>query len=417
MKMLVDKQRPVTGHPPPSPLGNLLQALRPTACFLGLFLGLTGPGQSTAWSAESDPERALMNVFSRIEADQLDRAQQEIDQLVSSHPNFRLAHLVRGDLLLARSRGLTAFGNVSLASDEVEDLRAEARARLRAYKERPPANYVPRYLLQMGPDQRYALVVDTERSRVYLYENDQGRPRFVADYYVTQGKLGSGKEREGDKKTPLGVYHVTSFLPPQKLPDFYGKGAFPLNYPNAWDRQHGRTGSGIWLHGTPPETWARAPLASDGCVVLANADLDALAAHVQPGLTPVIISNKIEWLSLDDWSHQRASLNEAIEQWRKDWESRDSQRYLDHYSPRFRSDDFDLARWSVHKTRVNSAKRFISVGLTNLSLFRNPDSKEDLVVVTFDQDYRSSNLSQQSRKTQYWIRENDQWKILYEGKA
>ena len=32
-----------------------------------------------------------------------------------------------------------------------------------------------------------------------------------------------------------------------------GDGAFPLNYPNEWDRRLNKTGSGIWLHGTPLE--------------------------------------------------------------------------------------------------------------------------------------------------------------------
>ena len=65
-------------------------------------------------------------------------------------------------------------------------------------------------------------VVDTQKSRLYLYKNDTdagGRPRFVADYYMTHGKLGSDKRREGDKKPPVGVYHVTTSLPTQRLGD------------------------------------------------------------------------------------------------------------------------------------------------------------------------------------------------------
>src|SRR2546422_8368129 len=54
----------------------------------------------------------------------------------------------------------------------MEGLRAEAFARLRAYRERPPADRVPRYLLQLREDQKYAIVVDTHRSRLYLYQNE-----------------------------------------------------------------------------------------------------------------------------------------------------------------------------------------------------------------------------------------------------
>jgi hypothetical protein len=39
------------------------------------------------------------------------------------------------------------------------------------------------------------------------------------------------------------------------------------------------------------------------------------------------------------------------------------------------------------------------------------------VVVNFEQNYRSNNLSNVMRKRQYWIRESGQWKILYEGAA
>jgi len=31
-------------------------------------------------------------------------------------------------------------------------------------------------------DQRYAVVVDMRRARLYLDQNDDGRPLFVADY-------------------------------------------------------------------------------------------------------------------------------------------------------------------------------------------------------------------------------------------
>lgn len=40
-----------------------------------------------------------------------------------------------------------------------------------------------------------------------------------------------------------------------------------------------------------------------------------------------------------------------------------------------------------------------------------------VTVVTFDQDYVSSNLSHQMRKRQYWNNENGSWRILHEGGA
>ncbi|MCG2576778.1 L,D-transpeptidase family protein [Dechloromonas sp. XY25] len=400
------------------PAGNSPAAHTPLARSATDALAKTSP--FSAMVSDSGPEETLARIFAEIEANRLSNALQLTEALLRQHPNYRLANLIKGDLLLAKAQPIQTFGALSTApADKVADLRAEALVRLKAYREKPSTDFVPRYLLQMEQDQRYAIVVDTKRSRLYLYENDRkngGRPRFVADYYVTHGKLGAEKLAEGDKKTPIGVYHVTANLPKQKLADLYGSGAFPLNYPNEWDKRQGRGGSGIWLHGTPSDTFARPPRASDGCVVLTNQDLDVVAKNLQVGLTPVIISDTVEWLSLDDWNHERNELTKTIEAWRADWESRDTARYLSHYSKRFKSGDQNFDDFAAQKKQVNASKEWIKVKVNNLSVFRNP-GKEEVVVVGFEQDYRSNNLDNQMRKRQYWLREDGKWKIIYEGSA
>ena len=368
--------------------------------------------------SDSGPEPMLARALDLVEQSRWEQALEQTDALLRSYPNFRLAHLIRGDLLLAQAGPLRTFGQggMQAASNKVDDLREEAIVRLHAYRNRPKVEYVPRYLLQMRADQKYAVVVDTQKSRLYLYRNADGTPHFVADYYVTQGKLGAEKSREGDQRTPIGVYHVTASLPRQKLTDLYGTGAFPISYPNDWDRRMGRNGHGIWLHGTPSDTFSRPPKASDGCVVLANQDLDALGRTLQVGLTPVIISNSIEWLSLDDWQAERKSLLGVIDEWRRDWESRDTTRYARHYSRKFQSDGLDYQGWISHKQDVNAGKSFIKVTTGNISMFRNP-GKEEYVVVTFEQDYRSNNVNNVMQKQQYWIKEDGRWKIISEGAA
>ncbi len=379
--------------------------------------GTTVAASTEATYSDSGPEPMLAQVFAHIEQNRLDAALGQMEKLLATYPTFRLGHLIKGDLLLARSRPLVTLGNATNAPHgKLADLREEAIARLKAYRDKPPTDYVPRYLLQMHPEQKYAVVVDTQKARLYLYRNVEGRPRFVADYYISHGKAGTDKVREGDKKTPIGVYHVTASLPRQKLTDFYGSGAFPISYPNEWDKRQGRNGHGIWLHGTPSDTFSRPPKASDGCVVLANQDLDALAKNLQVGTTPVIISNSIEWLSLDDWQAERAALSRSIEEWRSDWESLDTEKYLRHYSKRFQAGSHNFEQWSAQKRQVNAGKQWIKVGAANISMFRNP-GKEEMVVVTFDQDYRSSNLNNAMKKRQYWVKEDGAWKIVYEGGA
>jgi hypothetical protein len=39
------------------------------------------------------------------------------------------------------------------------------------------------------------------------------------------------------------------------------------------------------------------------------------------------------------------------------------------------------------------------------------------VVVDFTQDFNSPTLSNKMQKRQYWIQENNTWKIIYEGAA
>jgi len=369
-------------------------------------------------SLASSPEPALSGVVEAIEANRLDLALQRVETLIAAHPNFRLAHLIRGDLLLARARPLQTFGDVmkTVPREKVEDLRAEALARLHALRERPRAQRLPRAVLQLHPGQKHALVVDSRHSRLYVFENVDGRPHYLADYYVSLGKRGVDKAREGDQKTPIGVYHVTANLPRQKLTDFYGAGAYPINYPNEWDRQRGRDGYGIWVHGTPPDTYSRPPRASDGCIVLANPDLLSVGRLVQVGMTPVIIADEIEWADAGTLQAERSSLAGALEQWRADWESRDTERYLAHYAAGFRAGKQQRKAWAEHKRNVNAAKTWIRVTLAQVSMLRYP-RESDFVAVSFEQDYRSSNLSNTMRKLQYWRKVSGRWRILYEGAA
>ena len=150
--------------------------------------------------------------------------------------------------------------------------------------------------------------------------------------------------------------------------------------------------------------------------MLANPDLLTLGGRLQVGLTPVIIADEIEWSDRDSVESERRTLAGAIEQWRADWQSRDTDRYLSHYSERFTSGSQDLAAWQEHKRSVNLGKTWVQVGLSRVSMFRYP-REGDFVVVNFEQSYRSNNLSNMMRKRQYWIKEGGRWKILYEGAA
>ena len=296
----------------------------------------------------------------------------------------------------------------------MEDLRDEARARLQRVQQ-APITLAPKYLWQLDDTQRYAVVVDASTSTLYLYENVNGEARYVADFYISIGKEGAEKKAEGDQKTPLGVYFVRSRLAKQQLTDFYGSGAFPLSYPNEWDIRQNRKGHGIWLHGTPANTYSRAPRSSNGCVVLSNEDLDKIGKVLQVGITPFIITSEMRWSDASDQA-ERTALMQSLEHWRTDWASLDTDAYLRHYARDFTSSGADLSAWSQQKKRVNSGKQWIKVDLRNVSIFSYPD-QPDMVVVNFEQDYSSNNLSNRMKKRQYWIKRDNRWQIIHEGAA
>jgi murein L,D-transpeptidase YafK len=370
------------------------------------------------------PEAMLVRALLDIRDSKFSSAVDNIDSLLASNPNFRLAQLVKGDLLMARTRPLDSIGNAAGASaEQVAGLRDEARIRMVRSQIEPSSDLVPRYLLQMPAKEKLALVLDSTKSTLFVFENTGKTPHYVADYYVTIGKNGTDKYKEGDKKTPLGVYYVTGHIPREKLTATYGKqselygtGAMPLSYPNEWDRREGRNGSGIWLHGVPFDTYSRPPRASDGCVALTNEDFEVIAKYTKAGVTPVIIAQGIEWTAANAAKTLRGQLAQSIEGWRRDWESLDTDKYLTHYAPGFSSGKMDLAQWSEQKRGVNAGKTWIKLKVDKLSVFLYP-GRDDLAVVSFDQDYASSNLSNVMRKRQYWIREGNSWRILYEGSA
>jgi len=340
-----------------------------------------------------------------------------IEQLLRSTPNFKLANLVRGDLLMAQGKHLQAFGSADNNPNEaIKDLQDEARVRIERYLSNANQAKLPNLLLAPNPQQSHVIVVDTDKSRLYLYKNEHENLTYVADYYITVGKNGIDKQTEGDKRTPIGVYFAGKKIT-RPLADMYGDAAYPLNYPNEWDRLHNRKGSGIWLHGTPSNTYSRAPRASDGCVVLTKPDLNALAPILQTGTTPVIIANNLQWLEANKISTEKQALKEAVDNWLFDWQSQNTSKYLAHYSQDFSSNGINYKQWSDHKTSVQATKAKIDIALSDISMFAYPDTTKKLVVVDFMQDYSSPNLNNKMQKRQYWILENNTWKIIYEGAA
>lgn len=364
----------------------------------------------------SNAEARLIAVYEMFGRGQARPALAKARDLVRDYPNFQLAQLVYGDLLAAQvppSNSLPDTASIARmrGNPAMAELHEESRRRLQALRERPPANTVPSQFLALSTRSRYAIAVDASRSRLYLFENSDKGLKLTADYYISVGKSGTDKATEGDARTPLGVYYITSSLDPKSLKDFYGAGALPINYPNPYDVRRGKTGGGIWLHGTPPQQFARAPLASDGCVVMANPDLKQLLRKVQIGATPVVTARSLQWISQPQAEKESQSISSAINGWKDARANGNEAQLKKFYLP-------DFQRISKKSTEGISAvedevkyaqgKR---VQLKDMSFLHWRDG-DDTMVVTFGEVFEGEKSGRSRR--QYWLRQGSEWKLFHE---
>lgn len=401
---------------------NCAKYIALTVCFMTLVSAFAAASSGPAKAPvavpvqRNDPDSMLIAVYKLLSQNQLGAAQTLADKLVAAYPTFRLGYLVQGDLFMMHNTPVTTFGAAKNApADRLKDLRDEARARIMSLSERPNPDLMPRAILQLRDDQKHVLVIDASRSRLYLYENRSGHLKFISDFYMTQGKLGVEKSKAGDQKTPLGVYYITAHVPGAKLTDFYGPGALPINYPNEWDKVNGRSGGGIWLHGTPSESYSRPPLDSDGCIVLTNPDLKRISESVEIGKTPVVISEQAEFISTEKWNEERELASKLINDWRLDVESKSSKRWFSNYASTFKNAQGDtLATWFEKQQLPYSATANINIKLSDVTVFNYP-GKGNMLVSTFTQETHYGKYRNVTRKRQYWAKVANHWKIIFEG--
>lgn len=372
---------------------------------------------SKATVRDGDAETRLIGIYKLIGLANTREALAKAEGLVKDHPNFQLAQLVYGDLLSAQLKPIHAMGDVPAAAAKaaaplLADLREESRLRLKALTERPPTGLVPSQFLSLSAMNKHAIAIDAAKSRLYLFENTTTGMKLLADYYISVGKSGTEKSAEGDLRTPLGVYFITSNLNPRSLKGFYGSGALPVNYPNQLDVKRGKTGGGIWLHGTPPSQFSRAPQATDGCVVLANPDLERIIRTVEIRTTPVVIAKSLRWVAPQNIKADSKPFNDALDGWQAAKSSGDITRVSSWYAADFTSNGKTLAEWTAAMRVEMSKHAGKSIQLKDVSYLRWTDSN-DTMVVTFGELIQGAKIG--SIKRQYWSRSGNQWKIFYEG--
>ena len=374
-------------------------------------------GAVLAGSLSSSPEARLIAVYRAIAAGDR-QALPLAAALVRDVPGFQLGQLVYGDLLMAQSGTLPSFATVKdgppAVREQLQKLRAEATRRLGSLREKPPPGTVPEQVLELARNVRHVVVVDASHSRVYVFEQQSGGLQLIRSFYASIGRAGYDKEVEGDLRTPLGVYHITSRLDDQQVEELYGIGALPLNYPNEHDRRMGRTGSGIWLHGVPRVSYARSPYATEGCVALANDDMAYLMEVLQTRRTPVVIANEVNWVRPADQAAERRSFETLLTKWQEARARGDARTLLALQTADFNARvDNPLRKASLDAEPLGASGELDpQADWRQVSVFRWKRGAEVTIV---NYTVVSTKPSRSADRRQYWAREQGRWRLFFDG--
>src|SRR5210317_120616 len=361
-------------------------------------------------------ENLLIKSLYEISAGELNDALITLDEIIKQKPNFKLAHLIRGDIYQAYAHGISDFGSSSnFSKDKIEDLKEEAKKRIESHLHNATDIIdSPRVTLPQNIDN--LIYVDTNKSRLYLFEIRDHTLIKIFDEYASIGKNGSGKNFEEDKKTPLGVYTLGEKIT-QPLSDFYGEGAFPIDYPNVYDKLLNKTGHGIWIHGTPKDTYSRAPKSSDGCIVISNENLNILESILKDKSTKVIVSKLSydQYFAADNKIDNHNNFMSYFESWINNWTLQNYSAYIAFYdtNAKYNSKTFDI--WSSKKKTVFENTNDVQIAIDNLTIIDYPEEEDNVKYVEFTQTYNSDLLKQTSQKKQIWRKFNNEWKIISES--
>ena len=259
-----------------------------------------------------------------------------------------------------------------------------------------------------NPEDHYVFLVEKMSQYLLIFKGKE----LEGMYPVTTGKNLGNKQIEGDGKTPEGIYYFTRFIPPEELSDIYGGLAAVLNYPNPYDKYVGKSGSGIWLHGSNEQNRNYLPFSTRGCIV---ADNRALREDIFPKIN---LSNTLigvfkvipKELNLDD-------VKNYILEWKNAWENKDFEKYISFYSKHFKWKGGGLKEWIDYKKRTVLKKKFIKVKISRLTImaYREALNEEPLYYVAeFFQEYNSDSYSDKGMKRMYILREDGKLKIIAE---
>jgi len=145
------------------------------------------------------------------------------------------------------------------------------------------------------PGNSNVVIASMDEGLIKLIEQTSDGKKNTSTFYASFGEKKGRKKKEGDHRTPIGIYFATNIATRGEVPDeSYGAVAIPLNYPNPIDQRSKKTGYGIWIHGTDNIERLADKSASRGCIVLENKEILKLYKNIHANKTPIIVTNSFE---------------------------------------------------------------------------------------------------------------------------
>ncbi|MCX8085203.1 MAG: L,D-transpeptidase family protein [Calditerrivibrio sp.] len=271
------------------------------------------------------------------------------------------------------------------------------------------ANKILADVMAKGVSYQKVFLVDKSAKKSFLIEIKNDSISILKEFDgLIIGEGNGDKRKEGDKKTPTGVYYVTGFIPQSKLDKIYGTGAFPLNYPNFVDKLYGKTGHGIWIHGRDPKEHKQA---SKGCVVLKNEDIDYLRSIDFLG-TPVVIAEHLTYTDEINYNSEKSFWLNFLNEFYESWKNNDINRLSKLIHVRFKdSKHSSYAEYIQRKKALMEMYPDKKIVFENIKIYKENDSE---VVFDFDQYYSAPNITTYGTKRLYLIKEANDFKIIAE---
>lgn len=241
------------------------------------------------------------------------------------------------------------------------------------------AQIIPNSLISFNEPNSFAIIVDKTHKELKIY-NFQKKWSLVKTYKCTTGKKAGDKNREGDLKTPRGVYFPTQIYNKKYLSEIYGAGALALSYPNQFDKVQGKSGTGIWIHGTDKEF----PEPTKGCISVSNEDWLEICNFINLGQTPVIIEKTIDYSSEENVKNTKEQIGLFLENWRSSWEKKDLDNFFANYSPEFEVRGEHIVAWKKKHQIAKMMHKEVSIKIDNSKILEADDIFYAVVEATYN---------------------------------